>query len=600
MDAVFTYEEFSNIPLGERIDWIDALDLPQIRNHYDAKTIKKFFRHLFELETNLYLRLKAVEYISELTLLDIISYEFTKDFLLEDVSTGDSFIDSVRLKYLFLLYGDDQKCYNIFKIESQNQNNELASEACYRIGLVHLLYKVNHTVYNNVILELEEARHWFDLSFRLVENRVDAYFFSLTSQYLLSLLSLDPYSSDIFFGKLTDALLERRIWSYASVQNILENRIYQSLYNLRIIAKKVSEEKSWTDYIKNFLILSNCFNELLINEALSARFVNSAKTFNENPLNVILEKYYIQNFSACSLKIDAIIENAEPSERQLIGFLSDLKMRLATQNEKKNDNSVNSVAVLCSGFPQIDASVIISDVKQLVDQGKSDLQIQAQLAMKYSSRFRLDQVSYSTGYLVSDEVLQLLKAGLLKCLPAYDPYKMAIFINVLSDLIRYAYQAETLPKKFFPHLYDSTVKLEEIFQNHLYTKLVAGDRATNYHYEESDVVGASRLDIVYRENDLVFPIEVKKTDEIPDWDSVKQGFVAQVQMYNRPYNQLGFLVVFDISPKKDNAPLNDIRSLVEILHLTPYYPIVEKYPDYVIAIIIPANKVRPSDYTTYH
>lgn len=600
MNAVFTYEQFSHIPLGERIDWIDALDLLQIKHHYEAKVIKKFFNHLFEFETNSYLRLKAVEYISELTLLDFISYEFTKDFLLEDVSTGDSFIDSVRLKYLFLLYGDDQRCYNIFKIEAQNQNSELASEACYRIGLVHLLYKANHTMYETIILELEQAKYWFDLSFRLTENRVDAYFFSLTSQYLLSLLGLDPYSSDTFFEKLTDVLLEKRIWSYASAQNVLENRIYQSLYNLRVIVKKVSEEKLWTNYKKNFLILSNCLNELLFNEALSTRFINSINSFNENPLNAVLEKYYIQNFSACSLKIDAIIENADSSEQQLIDFLSDLKARLATQNEKKNDIPVNSVAVLCSSFSQIDASIIIYDVKQLVDQGKSDLQIQAQLAIKYSSRFRLDQVSYSTGYLVSDEVLQLLKGGLLKCLPAYDPYKMAIFINVLSDLIRYAYQAETLPKKFFPHLYDSTIKLEEIFQNHLYTKLVAGDRALNYHYEESDVVGASRLDIVYRENDLVFPIEVKKTDKIPDWEAVKRGFVAQVQMYNRPYNQLGFLVIFDISPKKDSAPLNDIRSLVEILHMTPYYPIVEKYPDYVVAIIIPANKISPSVYTTYH
>jgi hypothetical protein len=595
-----SYDVFSQHSLAERIDWIDELTVEQIIDQYAPRTIKKFLSQLFERETNSYLRQRAIEYMSELTLLDIIRHDYTKDFLLEEVQpTGNSFIDSTRLKYLFLLYGDDSECYRVFEQESRQEDQELASEASYRAGLIHLLYRVNQVASSDVISELLMAKHWFDTAQQQVENRVDARFFSLASDYLVALLCLQPDVADPLYEELTRLLWQRQIWGYTPTSELLEHRIFQSLSSLRLLVRKTADEPFWTNYKKELLFLSNYVNELLISNDLPTRLLNSLNAFTTHPVSTILSQYYIHNLSACQVKIRAILADAEPSEQPLIDFLRNLLVRLEAYHEKKNDDSISTVAALCSGFSWIDPAQIVDDVESLVSKGKANVFIQAQLAMRYASQGRMDRVSYSTGYAVGDEILESVRARLKRYVPAYAPSELAIFTNVLADLVRYGYQAETQQKRFFPYLYDPTITLEETFQNQLFVRLTAGERATNYHYEESDVVGASRIDIVYREQNLVFPIEVKKIVKHPTWEMISQNYVAQVQMYSRPYNQLGFLVIFDISPKQKGGPLNDIRSMVEVLHLTPYYSVKNSHMDYVVAIIIPANKISPSDYTTY-
>lgn len=600
LGPVLSYDVFSQYSLPERIDWIDALTVEQIIDQYTPRTIKKFLSQLFERETNSYLRQRAIEYISELTLLDVIRYEYTKDFLLEEVQpTGNSFIDSIRLKYLFLLYGDDSECYQVYEEKSRQEDQELASEASYRAGLVHLLYRVNQVASSDIIVELLTAKRWFDTAQQQVENRVDARFFSLASDYLVALLSLQPDAADPLYEELTRLLWQRQIWGYAPTTELLEQRVFQSLSSLRLLVQKTADELFWTDYKKELLFLSHHFNELLISTNLPARFINSLNAFTAHPVSTLLSQYYIHNLSACQVKIRAILADAEPSEQPLIDFLRNLLVRLEAYHEKKNDESISTVAALCAGFSWLDPAQIIYDVGELARKGTADVLIQAQLAMSYASQGRIDRVSFSSGYAVGDEVVELIRSRLKQYIPAYASGKLAIFTNVLTDLVRYAYQAETQPKRFFSYLYDSTITLEETFQNQLFIRLTAGERATNYHYEESDVVGASRIDIVYREQNVVYPIEIKKTVKPPTWEDIKQNYVAQVQMYNRPYNQLGFLVIFDISSKKKGGPLNDLRSMVEVLHLTPYYSVKNSYMDYVVTILIPANKISPSDYTTY-
>lgn len=600
LGPVLSYDVFSQYSLAERIDWIDALTLDQITDQYVPRTIKKFLSQLFEQEPNSYLRQRAIEYMSELTLLDVIRYDYTKDFLLEEVQpTGNSFINAARLKYLFLLYGDDSECYQVYERESRQENPELASEASYRAGLVHMLYRVNQVASSDVIAELLTAKWWFDAAQQQVENRVDARFFSLASEYLVSLLNLQPDTADPLYEELTRLLWQRQIWGYAPSTELLEHRVFQSLSSLRLLVRKTADEPLWTDYKKELLFLSHHFNELLITNNLSARFSNSMRAFTTHPVPTILNQYYKHNLSACRVKIQAILADAEPSEQPLIDFLGDLLVRLEADHEKKKDESISTVAALCSGFNWIDPAQIMHDVGELAHKGEADALIQAQLAIRYAGQGRMDRVSYLTGYAVGDEIAESVRTCLKQYVPGYAPGELSIFTNVLTDLVRYAYQAETQPKRFFPYLYDSTITLEEVFQNQLFIRLTAGERAANYHYEESDVVGASRIDIVYREQNIVFPIEVKKTVRSPTWEDVKQNYVAQVQMYTRPYNQLGFLIIFDISPKQKRRPLNDLRSMVEVLHLTPYYPVKNNYMDYVVAIIIPANKISPSDYTTY-
>ncbi|MEZ0542705.1 hypothetical protein [Fibrella arboris] len=595
-----SYDTFRQYPVADRIDWIDALSISQIKAQFDSRSIKRFFSQLFEQEQNDYLRQRAVEYISELTLVDVIRYDYTKDFLLEEAKpTGNSFIDITRLKYLFLLYGDDTECYQVFEQESHKQDTEIASEACYRAGLVHLLYRVNLTASSDPVAEIHQAKEWFDLAQKHSENRIDAQFFSQTSSYLLSLLSLQPSSAEDQYDKLGQLLWERQLWGHLPNIDLLEYRVFNSLSKLRAMVHRTAQEYTWTDYKKEFLFLSTCFNELLIRDNISHRLYGPSSALAANSIDTILTRYYVHNLTACQVKINAILSGTDSADKSLTEFLTNLSVRLETYREKKKDDSLSTVAILCSGFSWIDPAQIVQDVNQLANEGLAEVLIQAQLAIRYVAQQGENRATTLTGYLIVDEIIRSVLNRLNQLIPSYPPKERAIFTTVLTDLIRYAYHAETQPKRFFPYLYDSTITLESVFQDGLFVRLTAGEHAANYQYEVSDIIGGSRVDIVYEDQQVVFPIEVKKTDKFLDWDSVSQNYVAQVQMYIRPYHKLGFLIIYDISSKQQTSPLNDIRSLVQILHLSPLYPIKEKHPDYVIAIIIPANKISPSGYTTY-
>ncbi len=227
-------------------------------------------------------------------------------------------------------------------------------------------------------------------------------------------------------------------------------------------------------------------------------------------------------------------------------------------------------------------------------------QVILQLVTRYRLRSQTVLNDFQTGFPAGDEVLHRLTIRIKQLLLNYPTKKLAVFLAVLSEVIRYAFQSLVQPRDFFPHLYNSKISDEKTFHKHLYEKLTAGARAVYYHFEESDVIGRGRLDITYRENEMTFPIEVKIVEQPPTWDTIQSDFIAQIQTYTHPYNQIGILVVFDISTKKDGGPVNNFKNLFEILSLKPYYRIANRYPDYVVAIIIPANKLKPSDYTTYN
>lgn len=269
LEPVLSYEVFSQYSLSDRIDWVDAFHFEQIISQYAPRVIKKFLTQVFECETNPYLRQRAIEYIGELTLLDVIRYDYTKDFLLEEVqSTGNSFIDSTRLKYLFLLYGDDPECYQVFEQESRQEDQELASEASYRAGLIHMLYRINQALPNEAIAELIKAKRWFETAQKQVENRVDARFFGLTSDYLIALLRLQPDAADSLYVELIQTLWQQQIWRYSPITDLLEHRVFQSLSSLRLIVIKTANESGWIDYKKEFSFLSYHFNELIVNAGM--------------------------------------------------------------------------------------------------------------------------------------------------------------------------------------------------------------------------------------------------------------------------------------------------------------------------------------------
>ena len=203
-----------------------------------------------------------------------------------------------------------------------------------------------------------------------------------------------------------------------------------------------------------------------------------------------------------------------------------------------------------------------------------------------------------TGSLAGDEVLNIISARIKRKIPGYPGLSKSIFLDILIDLINFAHNAEIGDRQWYSIYYDSSVKEEKVFQKDLFNRLKTTSRAFNYRMEMSNMGSGGRMDIVYEENQTLFSIEVKRESNPSSWEEIERDYVSQAQMYTTPYNQLGFLVIFELSPKTD-GPLPDIRDRVALLHHKPVYTLAGQYPDYIVAIIVPANRVVPSALTTY-
>ena len=593
-----TYIWFQSLSLDEKIDWLDFIHIQDLSSRYSSHDIKRFYRQIFDNETNVYIKRKSLEHISELTLIGAIRADFTKDFLLEDVFlTDDSFVASAKLKYLYLLFGDDPDVYREIENSLSVEDNEVASEGLFRKGLIHLFYRSGQSDDANFLREVDFAKEAFSLATSKLENRIDAQFFNLVTRFLIAVLNRQVEIANNLFNELTAILWQRQVWGWKQNKDLYEWHIHRGLENLNAITLRVSSERQWINYKKELTQMMKRFSDMTAIDTISKQFVNSYEVFLSSPSNLILDSYYRQNLSASQLRIDSVLSELDNSETELQEFLISIKSRLQGQNVKKNFPS-SQLVELYRIFPDIISSKIAEDFDTLT-KATTEEEAFIQLAIEYRSREKATTTSYNTGYSVGDEVLQTLTGRIKSLLPTYDPNKLAIYTGVLSEVINYAYRALTQPTIFFPHLYDATIRDEGVFHQHLYTSLTTGTQASHYHYEEADAIGKGRIDIVYRMNNMVVPIEVKVDNDRLTWGEIKKSFIAQVQTYIHPYDQLGMLVIFETSDKKKGAPLNDFRELFEILHCEPFYKIPNRFPDYTVTVIIPANKVEPSSYTKY-
>lgn len=249
--------------------------------------------------------------------------------------------------------------------------------------------------------------------------------------------------------------------------------------------------------------------------------------------------------------------------------------------------------------PEVPVEQILADFNQIRNSVDSDEAAYYKLALRYKRKeSSANRMLMQTGFPAGDEILNLISAKIKQKVPGYPELSKSIFLDILGDLINFAFNAETGDRQWYAIYYDSSIREEKTFQKDLYNRLKTTTRAVSYRMEMSNMGSGGRMDIVYEENQTLFSIEVKRESTPSSWEEIERDYVPQAQMYTTPYNQLGFLVIFELSPKTD-GPLPDIRDRVAILHHKPVYALAGQYPDYIVAIIIPANRVVPSALTIY-
>ena len=122
--------------------------------------------------------------------------------------------------------------------------------------------------------------------------------------------------------------------------------------------------------------------------------------------------------------------------------------------------------------------------------------------------------------------------------------------------------------------------------------------ADGLDHEKSKFVDGGRVDILYKKDSITIPIELKKSLQRPDKDTLEQNYIAQAQTYTAGYDQLGIFVLLELSDKAMEPPPN-FKDWFDVHHLKPSTNLNVKYPDYVVSVIIPGNRTTPSAKSTY-
>ncbi|MBH8567558.1 hypothetical protein KB206_01585 [Microvirga sp. STS02] len=595
------YTWYSAQPPSEQVDWFDELEWESIADVAQEKSIRKFLEAVYEQDRSNYTKLKALEWYSELTLGKVIPSRATRNFLL-DATDEDTSLQVAKLKYLFLLFGDDPDVTKELDACLDSEDEDVSSEAYYRKGLLHLLYRAGQSDEIVFFEELELAKQYFNQAIDLRENRVDALFFSLVTQCLEQLLAAEQGAYTATFHQLDNILWQREVWGKQRESDLFEWHIYRSLVNIRGLAEHSAKQARWLDIHNDFVVLAKYANDAVAIQSLSPRLQNSYQQFTSTLVPYILDEYYVNNLSACKIKIDEQLSQLDEADQTLAPFLITLKASIKAGEQKKSpETSLTLLSQFKNAFPEISTEQVVYDLKQLLTSIDSEEGAYLKLFLAYRAKLSPSNRNplTKTGSPIGDEVLNAIVARLHRKLPNYPNLEKSIFLDVLGDLITYAVNAEMGETKDYEIYYDSAVKAEEDFQRDLYKRLRITQRSSYYRMEVTGVGSSGRIDILYQENTTLFPIEVKRESIPSSWDDIEKYYVPQAQMYTTPYNQLGFLVIFEISPKKGGASLPDFRDRFAILHHKPTHQLGAQHPDYIVAMVVPANRVTPSKLTRY-
>ena len=593
------YASYSAQHPAEQLDWFDKLAWESIAQPTHEKSIRRFLENVYETDESTYTKLKAIEWYSELTLGRVIPMRAASTFLF-DVDNPETFIQLAKLKYLFLLFGDESDVYDVLVTASDNEDVEIASEAYYRRGLLHLLYRAGQSDELGFLREIEQARNLFNQAVDNIQNRVDALFFSLVTQCIEELLAVEQEAYQATFKALDSLLRERIIWSRKRTGDLLEWHIYRSLCSMRAVAEHTSRPSRWLEWRDSFSLLAKYANDAVALQSLSRQLQKTYEQFTSTLVPFLLEEYYVNNLSAFSVQLAELLIKLEDSDPELSSFLITISSSIEAKKQKKSlDASVSLLAEFRLACPEVSVEQILADLSRVRKSVDSDEAAYYKLALRYKRKdSSTSRTLMQTGFPAGDEVLNLISAKIKQKVPGYPELSKNIFLDILRDLINFAFNAETGDRQEYAIYYDSSVNKEKVFQKDLYNRLRTTTRAHYYRMEMSNMGSGGRMDIVYEENNTLFPIEVKRESTLSTWEEVERNYVPQAQMYTTPYNQLGFLVIFDIS-SKTVGPLPDIRDRVDILQHKPVYALAGRYPDYIVGIIIPANRVVPSALTDY-
>lgn len=567
-----------------------------------AKLKRKFLQEVVENNGNNFLRKKALESLALMCIFGETKNSNTALSVLLDIEEDDDpFVLITKIKFLYLLNEklelDDENIINQVSAFRLHENSDVAAESYYYTGLNEFI-KANTAVSRlDYFSKIRSAYDCFKAADYVSENRLDAKLLMEICDLVCLSESSDNNLKTICLSRIKSLLVERKLSCvYHGIPDfeLWIYRVVSKIYD--IVCCKSCE---WLD-IKDELNTICCLHYTVTDMELLGDRSSLKNKITGSLSEFILEPFYKKSLNQYLFAIKRLSREIQDKENlsQFCNFLINI-----IENEgskKKSDIDLDVVIQIAGIFPQIDTEKLKIDIQGI---DLKDSTAVTRLIGSYISQYSNHPTS-ATGTPVGDEIFSSLTKKLQVLVPDYARIKFIEFEMVLSDVIRYTVLASAQKSSgagFFKFLFDKGA-MESDLQDSMCVYLeMNSDVGSRYKKEVTEVADGGRVDILYKSNNITIPIELKKTDLKPTVTSIAENYLGQAQTYCYPYDRLGLFVLLDNSCKGDElySPINDIRELFDIQHMKPYYDLDNKYPDYIVTVIVPGNKMTPSSRSTY-
>ena len=581
--------------IGEPQKLENLLQIEFSIQHVDAKQTKQFLGILLnDRSESSYNRKKSFEIIAQLTFLNRIGIEGTIDKLLDIDPTDDLFIVVQAIKFSYHFYGrQEDGILEWLTTLSLHSNPEIRSESFYALGRIYFLLAISQANMADFSSQLILSKEYFVKSHKEVENRIDAALFLTLCSFFLQVIA--PERKNL--GSLYEAVnTNLRLYVLNSL-NTTRLPIYINLVDCTSYIYNIatSQPDNWLDFRKEFNEFSIEMRKIDALGICNDFIVGSTSERHIGPINEhLLSNILIKKFQLEIKKLRTLYNDPSTNEQQkeLINRI----VQLIDQDfaYKKKDVFIDPeiLAKIHSAFPYIPIEKIKSDLINLENDNLSAI---TDLYVYYSNASgKIRNEVFTTGYSQGDEIIDLISKEINELLPAYPLEKYSEFGCVLRDVVNYFINCVRGDKGRFGFLFKPNA-LEVELQQSMLTHLEAGPRASLYLSEVKEFADGGRVDIVYNSNKIQLPIELKRDFEALTWEAITNKYIGQVQSYSYSRDQISFFLLLDLSPQNSNRPESDIRNLFKVITLQPRQISGSKFSNYVIAFIVPGNKITPSE-----
>ncbi|MCI5139097.1 MAG: hypothetical protein D3922_11930 [Candidatus Electrothrix sp. AR1] len=336
MPVSYDISSFKQYSLPEKFAFFYNGDTQKL-HEFSEKELHGFLKTIITDETeNSDIRKRALEIFVNFVLVDKIKLRHAVSLLLDDLEdTKEIFLQLRRLKDMFLFYEEEeQEIRAIYEGLKEHQHSEISSECCYQLGLIYF-YEANKSSdsLDAVLDHIDKSQSYFHQSQVIIENRIDAKFFSELTKLLFYILQKKYSTISKSVENLGQLLWEKNIFSFRGEVSSLQVGLYRTIFSLKESIKESPEE--WLDFRESFDTLCCYFYEIKNAEIIERLAEDQLlKTFSERIIADVVEPYFQINFHAQVKRIEKRASEID-SNSEGYKFLIYLKGLIEENRSKK-------------------------------------------------------------------------------------------------------------------------------------------------------------------------------------------------------------------------------------------------------------------------